>query len=77
MKKKTFFVLDLENFRKCPEIHISFNISATNAYIVLKLKTVLNHRKANLYTNLHNSDFILAIYFPILDLENVQKFILP
>ena len=58
---------------KCPEIHISFNISATNADIVLKLTIVLYHHKTNSYTNLHNSDFYFDKIIPLFRLRKCSK----
>ena len=66
-------IIALFRLRKCPEIHISFNISATNADIVLKLKIVLNHHRTNSYTNLHNSDLYFDKIIALFRLRKCQK----
>ena len=58
---------------KCTKIHISFNISATNADIVLKLTIVLYHHKTNSYTNLHNSDLYFDKIIALFRLRKCQK----
>ena len=59
---------------KCPEVHISFNISATNADTVLKLTIVLYHHETNLYTNLDNSDFYFDKIIPPYRLRKYKKY---
>ena len=63
----------LFRLRKCLKIHLSFNISATNTDIVLKLKKVLYHHLTNSYTNLHNSDFYFNKIISLFRLRKCSK----
>ena len=58
---------------KCPEVHISFNISATIADIVLKLTIVLYHHKTIHIPIYITLTCILTKLFPFFTLRKYKK----